>query len=141
VTESNASATLPALDAKAAPGTADGASPGEPLPDPNDPVRSLPPKAHCIWCGAAVRYLSETEARDHWGYCSAACREDFVAELGCDPEVAFNRSRRARQRKAPPAFLRDLAAGAKAHAAGFDAAPADPDAVDPLDDLEEPEAA
>jgi len=102
-----------------------------------DPVRSLPPKAHCIWCGTPVRYECEAAAREHWGYCNLECREDFLAELNCDPEVAFNRSRRKLRRKPPPAFLAQLTNGAKAHAQRFDAAP-DPD-VDELDDLEEPE--
>lgn len=124
-------ANLPALDLPTADPTA--------APNP-DPVRSLPPKAACIWCGAPVRYESEAQAREHWGYCNLECREDFLGELGCDPEVAFNRSRRKLRRKAPPAFLQRLTDGAKAHAANFDAAAStDPSVeVDELDDLEEP---
>ncbi len=104
--ESSASACLPNAE-PTAPSPQPGV--GEEVLDPLDPVVSMPSRARCIWCGAAVTYESDTQAREIWGYCSLECKEDFLGELNVDVEKAFNWSRRNKRKpKKVPAFLREL---------------------------------
>ena len=56
---------------------------GLPLPAQVGP-RKMPDRAVCIWCGTRVAYVNDDQAREHFAFCTPACKGRFQAMLDGD---------------------------------------------------------
>lgn len=56
---------------------------GQPLPAQVGP-RKMPDRAVCIWCGTRVAYVNDDQAREHFAFCTPACKGKFQGMLEGD---------------------------------------------------------